>query len=64
MVLAPARSCADRAGGRADVANAVRLGTRADTPQRQSALARSVLREHLFCFASIAALIALQLSCS
>jgi hypothetical protein len=27
-------------------------------------LARAVLREHLFCFASIAALIALQLSYS
>jgi hypothetical protein len=43
---------------------AVRLGTRADPAARQSALARSVLREHVLCFASIAALIALQLSCS
>lgn len=43
---------------------AVRLGARADTAARQSALSRSICREHLFCFASIAALIALQLSCS
>jgi hypothetical protein len=46
------------------VPGAVRLGTRADTLDRQSVLARAVLREHLFCFASIAALIALQLSYS
>jgi hypothetical protein len=44
------------------VPNAVRLGTRRDTLERQSALARSVFREHLFCLASIAALIALQLA--
>ncbi len=46
------------------VPSAVRLGTRADTTEAQSELARAVLREHLFCFASIAALIALQLSYS
>ncbi len=46
------------------VPQAVRLGTRRDPPAQQSALARSVLREHVFCFASIAALIALQLSYS
>jgi hypothetical protein len=46
------------------VPNAVRLGTRADTAERQSALARAILREHVFCFVSIAALIALQLSYS
>jgi len=44
------------------VPNAVRLGTRRDTLVRQSALARSLLREHLFCLASIAALIVLQLA--
>ena len=43
---------------------AVRLGTRADGVERQRSLARSILREHVFCFVSIAALIALQLSCS
>jgi hypothetical protein len=47
--------------GSRTVPHAVRLGTRADPPANQSALARSILREHLFCFASIAALIALQL---
>ncbi len=46
------------------VPNAVRLGTRADTPERQSALARAIFGEHVFCLASIAALIALQLSYS
>jgi hypothetical protein len=46
------------------VPSAVRLGTREDTVARQSALARSVCREHVFCFASITALVALQLSCS
>ena len=42
---------------------AVRLGTRADTLERQSALARSIMREHVFCFGAILSLIALQLSC-
>jgi hypothetical protein len=40
---------------------AVRLGTRRDTAAVRSELARRVLAEHLFCFASIAALIAVQL---
>jgi hypothetical protein len=46
------------------VPNAVRLGARRDTIARQSALARSLCREHLLCLASIASLIALQLSCT
>jgi hypothetical protein len=46
------------------VPNAVRLGARAGDRERQSALARAVFREHVFCFVSIAALIALQLACS
>jgi hypothetical protein len=46
------------------VPNAVRLGARTDTIARQSSLARSVCREHLLCLTSIAALIALQLSCT
>jgi hypothetical protein len=49
------------AGGRT-VPSAVRLGTRGDTLARQSALARSICREHLLCLAGIAALLALQLS--
>jgi hypothetical protein len=44
------------------VPNAVRLGARGDTVARQSALARSLCREHLLCLTAIAALIALQLS--
>jgi hypothetical protein len=46
------------------VPNALRLGARGDTVARQSALARSLCREHLLCLASIASLIALQLSCT
>jgi hypothetical protein len=48
------------AGGHT-VPSAVRLGTRRDPLDRQSVLARTILREHLFCFASIAALLVLQL---
>jgi hypothetical protein len=43
---------------------AVRLGAREDTAGRQSALARSVGREHLLCLTSIAALLALQVAAS
>jgi hypothetical protein len=42
--------------------NAVRLGSREDTVERQSALARSVGRDHLLCLASIAALLVLQVA--
>src|SRR5204862_6819585 len=42
--------------------NAVRLGARSDPPALQSTLARSICREHLLCFASIAALLVLQLA--
>jgi len=41
---------------------AVRLGARADPPDVQSALARRICREHVLCFASIAALLILQLA--
>ena len=44
------------------VPGAVRLGTRADPLARQRALARSVCRDHLFCWVAIAALLALQLA--
>jgi hypothetical protein len=40
---------------------AVRLGTRSDTALQQSALARSICRGHLFCFAAILGFVALQL---
>lgn len=44
------------------VPRAVRLGARRDTLPRQSALARSILREHVLCAAGIAALLAVQLA--
>jgi hypothetical protein len=44
------------------VPSAVRLGTRADPPERQSALARAIFRGHVFCAAGIAALLAVQLA--
>lgn len=40
---------------------AVRLGTRSDPALQQSALARSICRDHLFCFAAILGFVALQL---
>lgn len=48
--------------GARTVPSAVRLGAREDTLACQSALARSICREHLFCVAGIAALLVLQLS--
>jgi hypothetical protein len=48
--------------GARTVPGAVRLGTRRDAPDRQSELAKSVLRDHLLCMAAIVALLALQLS--
>ncbi|HEX6666890.1 MAG TPA: hypothetical protein VF081_09890 [Solirubrobacterales bacterium] len=42
--------------------NAVRLGAREDGVDRQSALARSVGRDHMLCFVAIAALLLLQLT--
>jgi hypothetical protein len=44
------------------VPSAVRLGSRGDTIERQSELARSICREHLLCFLAIAAVLAIQLS--
>jgi hypothetical protein len=49
------------AGGRI-VPMAVRLGARTDAPERQSALAREIFRDHAICAASILALLVLQLS--
>jgi hypothetical protein len=48
--------------GSRTVPSAVRLGARADPAERQSALARSIFREHLWCVAAIACLLAIQLS--
>ncbi|HEY8152770.1 MAG TPA: hypothetical protein VII72_01440 [Myxococcota bacterium] len=44
------------------VPNAVRLGARKDPAARQSALARSICRDHLLCFAGVLGFVALQLS--
>jgi hypothetical protein len=41
---------------------AVRLGARSDTTVEQSALARSICREHLLCLAGIVAFVGLQLA--
>lgn len=48
------------AGGRT-VPTAVQLGVRGDSVGVQSRLARSLLREHLFCFGAIGGLVLLQL---
>jgi len=41
---------------------AARMGTRSDTAERQSALARSICRDHLLCASAIAAVLVLQLA--
>ena len=44
------------------VPDAARLGRRADPPERQSALARSVYRDHVACFTAILGVLVLQLA--
>jgi hypothetical protein len=44
------------------VPRAVRLGARVDPAELQSALARSIFREHVLCASSIAALLTVQLA--
>jgi hypothetical protein len=44
------------------VPSAVRLGTRADSSARQSALARGIYRDHVACAAAIATVLVLQLA--
>jgi hypothetical protein len=41
--------------------NAVRLGSRADSAARQSALARAIHRDHLLCLGAMLSFVALQL---
>jgi hypothetical protein len=48
--------------GARTVPSAVRLGGRSDAIAVQARLARAVFREHLFCFASVATLMAIQLA--
>jgi hypothetical protein len=43
------------------VPNAVRLGSRVDPVEVQSRIASSILRDHLFCLAAIASLLAIEL---
>ena len=43
------------------VPNAVALGTRLDTPEVQSVLARSILREHVLCFVAVLSFLVLEL---
>jgi hypothetical protein len=43
------------------VPNAVRLGVGVDSVEVQSGIARSIYREHLFCLAAIASMLAIQL---
>jgi cytochrome bd-type quinol oxidase subunit 2 len=43
------------------VPTAIRLGTRRDPPAERSELARAVFRDHVACFAAIAAVLVLQL---
>jgi hypothetical protein len=50
--------------GALTVPSAVRLGSRRDSIVGQSALARSILRQHLLCVAAIAAVLTLQLASS
>jgi hypothetical protein len=47
--------------GARTVANAIRLGTRADLPLRQTELAMSIFADHVFCATCIVTLLALQL---
>jgi membrane protein YdbS with pleckstrin-like domain len=44
------------------VPSAVRLGSRADPVEVQSEAARAICRDHLFCLAAIASLLAIQLA--
>ena len=44
------------------VPNAARLGRRADPPEHQSTLARSIYRDHVACFTAILTVLVLQLA--
>ena len=47
--------------GARTVPNAIRLGTRRDSGERQRELAKAVSRDHLFCVSAIATVLAVQL---
>ena len=44
------------------IPNAIRLGSRSDDTRRQSELARSICKDHIFCVVCIVAFVALQLT--
>ena len=44
------------------IPSAIRLGTRSDTVEGQSRLARSILRDHLLCLAGVSAVLFVQLA--
>jgi hypothetical protein len=46
------------------VRNAVTLGRRQGTPERQSYLARAIFHDHLYCMVAMTAVLTLQLACS
>jgi hypothetical protein len=44
------------------VRSAVRLGTQVDSPDAQSTLARTIYRDHVFCFVAVAVTVILQIA--
>lgn len=48
--------------GARTVRNAVRLGGAEDPPEAQSVLARTIYRDHVFCFAAMSTVLVLQLT--
>ena len=63
-LLEAARRAGVSLAGVRTVPNAVRLGGRSDTVAGQSGLARQILRDHLLCVVSIAAVLVVQLAFS
>ena len=61
LSLALAAGAVSRARVRT-VPDAARLGRRSDSAEQQSALARSIYRDHVACFTAILALLVLQLA--
>jgi hypothetical protein len=55
-------ACAIGVAGARTVPAAVRLGTQRDPAPVQAQLARGILRQHLFCFAAVTAVLVLQLA--
>ena len=60
--LALVVSAVDDRGARTRSGAGARLGARRDPPEVQSAIARSILRDHLLCLPPIAAVLVIQLA--